>query len=918
LFDTPIETGRFILLCAALLIACGFEFVNGFHDTANAVATVIYTHSLKPSIAVMWSGFCNFMGVALGGIAVAMSIIKLLPVELLASSGSGAGLSMVLALLLAAITWNLGTWYFGLPSSSSHTLIGAIVGVGLANSLMPGHVFGTGVNWHKVQEIGLALILSPLLGLGLAYGTLILARKYLKSKELHTPPDGKTPPPTWIRALLIGTCTGVSYAHGSNDGQKGVGLIMLILIGLLPADFALNSAYHKTQFEEAIACTHRIDAIARTALESELKVASAAPIAIGDSPAAKVISDLVDIREAFSGKDDVKSIPPEKRFSIRMQIMRVDSSLGDLEKKGKLSADQVAALKKERSALRGAIDYAPSWVLVVIALSLGVGTMVGWKRIVVTVGEKIGKAHLTYAQGGAAEAVAMTTIGLGGWLGLPVSTTHVLSSGIAGTMVAQKSGLQSSTVRNIALAWVLTLPASILLAGALFLGFRAIIPDANAATTPAVKFTDPSAEQATVAVPVLGRPLRLHGSNTIGAELAPALAESFLRHEGGQDVQRQKDVGGHAWIVTAKLPGEMKPVAIEIDAAGSGTGFADLLGHTADLAMSSRPVTADEVKKAQAAGLGDLTAPGNENVIGLDGIAIVVNSNNQAHAMSMDEVAAVFTGKTGNWPSGGPVTVFARDDKSGTFDTFKSIVLADRAIAPSARRFQDSVQLAEAVRADEGAIGFIAMPYARNVRSIALSEAGASAILPTPFTVATEDYPLTRRLYLYAPASSEHPLARDFISFTLSNEGQGIVSTSGFVDLAAKAKSDANDACTNCPPEYAALSKDAKRLSINFRFMPGSTVLDSRGMVDMKRLVSMLVSMRSPNVILVGFSDSAGPPEENVKLSKTRASRVSAALELNGIHTKDVLGLGATMPVASDSTPEGRERNRRVEVWIKP
>ena len=224
-FDSGIGVGRVVLLVAVIAIALGFEFVNGFHDTANAVATVIYTRTLRPWYAVIWSGFCNFCGVYLGGIAVAMSIIKLLPVELLASSGSGAGLAMVLALLIAAIAWNLGTWYFGLPASSSHTLIGAIVGVGLANSLGAGHVFGSGINWHKVQEVGLSLVVSPIFGMALAGLLLVALKKVLVSKVLHEPADPEKVPPWWVRVVLVGTCSGVSFAHGSNDGQKGVGLV---------------------------------------------------------------------------------------------------------------------------------------------------------------------------------------------------------------------------------------------------------------------------------------------------------------------------------------------------------------------------------------------------------------------------------------------------------------------------------------------------------------------------------------------------------------------------------------------------------------------------------------------------------------------------------------------------------------------
>ena len=219
----------YILLGLALFIALGFEFVNGFHDTANAVATVIYTHSLEPHVAVVWSGMWNFIGVLVSSGAVAFGIVSLLPVELILQVGSQAGFAMVFALLVAAIIWNLGTWYFGLPASSSHTLIGSIIGVGIANQLMSAKSGTSGVDWGQATNIGKALVLSPLVGFVGAALLLLLMKSIIPNKELYKAPEGTEPPPFWIRALLVLTCTGVSFAHGSNDGQKGMGLIMLIL-----------------------------------------------------------------------------------------------------------------------------------------------------------------------------------------------------------------------------------------------------------------------------------------------------------------------------------------------------------------------------------------------------------------------------------------------------------------------------------------------------------------------------------------------------------------------------------------------------------------------------------------------------------------------------------------------------------------
>lgn len=454
-----LSTGSAILLGLCVLVALGFEFVNGFHDTANAVATVIYTNTLKPRVAVTLSGLCNFAGVFVGGIAVAMGIIKLLPVELLVEQGAGAGLAMVLALLLSAMMWNLLTWYFGLPASSSHTLIGAILGVGLANSVMAGHGFGHGVNWHKAKEIGLSLLVSPALGFTLAAGLFLVIKRLAKDERLFQPPPPDRPPPAGTRALLVATCSGVSFAHGSNDGQKGVGLVMLILMGLLPARYAINLDASKAELDEARAAAVRVAETVRRHADTA-----------GATKAGVALDRLAALGSSWERLDRAADLPAGERFELRRKLLLADGAVEDLVRAGGLGLTPAedAALEQDRKRMRALTDYAPSWVLIAIALALGCGTMIGWQRIVVTVGEKIGKAHLSYAQGASAELVAMSTIGLAAWLGLPVSTTHVLSSGIAGTMVSQGAGVQGSTVTKIALAWVLTLPAAILLSALLY------------------------------------------------------------------------------------------------------------------------------------------------------------------------------------------------------------------------------------------------------------------------------------------------------------------------------------------------------------------------------------------------------------------------------------------------------------------
>ncbi len=466
-----LELSYSILLVVCLLAACAFEFVNGFHDTANAVATVIYTNSLKPWVAVIWSGFWNFLGVILGGVSVAVGIINLLPVESLVDQNISHSISMVMALLISAIFWNLLTWYFGIPCSSSHTLIGSILGVGIAYSLLPG-VTEAAVNWTKAKEIGLSLLISPMFGFSMTIILMFILRTVTKKTSygdsLFKEPKKNAPPPLWIRVILILTCTSVSYSHGSNDGQKGVGLVMLILIGIVPAYFALNGNISPTTLSASI-----------IKIEQVLKSIDPAPLSEPDRKRLQETIVMNDHAKAtITNVLTVTSIPKDDRFLVRKDIMVLDRNMKDLLDKDELrisDADR-ALLKGEIKSIRKITDYSPTWVIMMIAVSLGLGTMIGWKRIVKTIGEKIGKEHLTYAQGASAELVAASTIAVSTNLGLPVSTTHVLSSGIAGSMVASKGikNLQADTVRNILLAWFLTLPVVMIMAGTLFLLFRSI------------------------------------------------------------------------------------------------------------------------------------------------------------------------------------------------------------------------------------------------------------------------------------------------------------------------------------------------------------------------------------------------------------------------------------------------------------
>jgi len=480
----PLAIAVFIMLGLALLIALGFEFVNGFHDTANAVATVIYTHSLQPQVAVVWSGVFNFLGVLTSSGAVAFAIVSLLPVELILQVGQGAGFAMIFALLIAAIVWNIGTWALGLPASSSHTLVGSIIGVGIANQLMADAGTATsGVDWSQAAGVFRALLISPLVGFVCSALMLLALKALVKDRRLYHAPDTKAPPPVWIRGLLILTCTGVSFAHGSNDGQKGMGLIMLILIGALPTAYALNRAVPDSEVPAFMTASQQVRAVfeARAsgttiaADAAKSKAADALTLRKFDEPAtfAAMASLVGNIGDEVGKYGSLARVPVAAVENVRNEMFIVSEAVRLMQKQGvSFSAAEQASLKAYKGELDASTKFIPTWVKVAVAIALGMGTMVGWKRIVITVGEKIGKTHMTYGQGAAAEMVAALTIGAADVFGLPVSTTHVLSSGVAGTMAASGAGLQWRTVRSMVMAWVLTLPAAMLLAGSLYFTLR--------------------------------------------------------------------------------------------------------------------------------------------------------------------------------------------------------------------------------------------------------------------------------------------------------------------------------------------------------------------------------------------------------------------------------------------------------------
>jgi len=475
----------YLLLALALAIALGFEFVNGFHDTANAVATVIYTNSLDPNVAVVWSGICNLAGVLASSGTVAFAVITLLPMDLILQVSSGAGFAMVFALLIAAILWNLGTWWFGLPASSSHTMVGSIIGVGVANQLLNLHSGTSGVDWGQAGRVLKVLLISPVLGFGAAAVLMLLSKWLVRYPELYEAPKNNEPPPFPVRALMVLTCTGVSFFHGSNDGQKGMGLIMLILIGTVPTAYALNHAVTAQDVQDFIAASEQAGHILDRHVDKTGVLGADARAEVTDYIHTKqlqpdtvlALRELVeDLNHEVALYKVFKSVPAKDQTNVRNDMFVASEAIRLMQKSHNpgFTPDEDAALTNYKSKVDTATKFIPDWVKVAVALALGLGTMVGWKRVVVTVGEKIGREHMTYAQGAIAGVVAMGTIFAADTYGLPVSTTHVLSSGVAGTMVANGSGLHFGTVRNIVAGWFFTLPAAGLLSGLLYWLFRAI------------------------------------------------------------------------------------------------------------------------------------------------------------------------------------------------------------------------------------------------------------------------------------------------------------------------------------------------------------------------------------------------------------------------------------------------------------
>ncbi|MDW8845221.1 inorganic phosphate transporter PitA [Erwinia sp. MMLR14_017] len=479
-----------LLLVLALLFVLFYEAINGFHDTANAVATVIYTRAMRSQVAVVMAGVFNFFGVLLGGLSVAYAIVHLLPTDLLLNVGSAHGLAMVFSMLLAAIIWNLGTWYFGLPASSSHTLIGAIIGIGLTNALITGTSVVDALNIPKMIGIFMSLVISPIVGLVLAGGLVFILRRYWsgnkKRRRIHMTPaerekiDGKKKPPFWTRIALIVSAIGVSYSHGANDGQKGIGLIMLVLIGVAPAGFVVNmnsTGYDITRTRDAVNHLEQYyqqhaDSLAHIVQMAPPVVPTPEEVPSGPKEfhcdAARALPAIQQAQGLLNNLQSYDKLTVDQRAQLRRLLMCISDTSEKASKLPGVTSDDQRFLSKLKGDLLGTIEYAPVWIIVAVALALSLGTMVGWRRVATTIGEKIGKKGMTYAQGMSAQLTAAVSIGVASYTGMPVSTTHVLSSSVAGTMLVDGGGVQSKTIKNILLAWIFTLPVSILLSGSLY------------------------------------------------------------------------------------------------------------------------------------------------------------------------------------------------------------------------------------------------------------------------------------------------------------------------------------------------------------------------------------------------------------------------------------------------------------------
>jgi phosphate transport system substrate-binding protein len=432
--------------------------------------------------------------------------------------------------------------------------------------------------------------------------------------------------------------------------------------------------------------------------------------------------------------------------------------------------------------------------------------------------------------------------------------------------------------------------------------------------------SEPKKTAATVAadIPIL----RLHGSNTVGSKMGPSLVQGFLQTKGASQIHTEQGSVPVERRITFLLPKDSAPSLAEVHSHGSRTGFASLANGTCDIAMSSNEVKDEMHEELFKKGIGDMRTPTCEHVIGLDGLAVIIHSTNPVSRLSKDQIADVFSGAIRDWSElgrekGGPIRLYARDANSGTFESFQAMVLGNKTLSPEARRIEDSTELSEGVSNDPDGMGFVGLPYIKNCKAVAVGDGECAPLIPTPFTVATEDYALSRRLYFYSPSTPSHPWVRELVEFSLGPAGQEIVSNSGFI----KQSIDPHRINVPCgaPEQYVALSQGAERLSLSLRFNSSESQLDTKASRDLDRLVAALLQPRfeKSQVLLIGFSDDSGDASKDIERSKKFAEMVSGELEMRGVKAQAVEGVGSVLPIASNATKAGRSKNRRVEVWIK-
>jgi phosphate transport system substrate-binding protein len=453
-----------------------------------------------------------------------------------------------------------------------------------------------------------------------------------------------------------------------------------------------------------------------------------------------------------------------------------------------------------------------------------------------------------------------------------------------------------------------------------WMGCTAILALAGLAWFVTGSKSEPKKTATTVAagVPIL----RLHGSNTVGSKMGPSLVQGFLQTKGASQIHTEQGSMPVERRITFLLPKDSAPSLVEVHSHGSRTGFASLANGTCDIAMSSNEVKDEMHEELFKKGIGDMRTPTCEHVIGLDGLALIIHSTNPVSRLSKDQIAAVFSGAIRDWSElgrekGGPIRLYARDANSGTFESFQAMVLGNKTLTPEARRIEDSTELSEGVSNDPDGMGFVGLPYIKNCKAVAVGDGECAPLIPTPFTVATEDYALSRRLYLYSPSTPSHPWVRELMEFSLGPAGQEIVSNSGFI----KQSIDPHriNVPSGAPEQYVALSQGAERLSLSLRFNSSESQLDTKASRDLDRLVAALLQPRfeKSQVLLIGFSDDSGDASKDIERSKKFAEMVSSELEMRGVKAQAVEGVGAVLPIASNATKAGRSKNRRVEVWIK-